>query len=405
MRRRDVKACLGLALALGACGRSDAPPAAAPASAAPASVAPASAPATTALATAAPATAAPVPKRPPDPVPQDNIQPGPTADLPPADRVFVAGDLLVAARGDRLWAAQRTGDTWNVLWITEPQAGVAHKVAFGDLGQGPRLYVAWGVGRGFLAAPLVLRAHDPATGVGTEIWRDAGQRNEATDLDFQDVDADGKPDLMFAYFASKYMVKARHISATGRVIEGPEVRMATSRTFGDLDGDGQLDEVVGRVYGDAKGDPGDLTVHFGGGPSVKVPVVNGVKGVLITRLAGDARDTLYVSDGWLADYGKQAKARIERITWTGRTPALELVATSPDEFTFFDLAATDLDGDGQPELVVQGDKRVTRYDPAAQPPWTPRVLAGITPVLNTAVGLGHVFVPAEPQTRAVPVPK
>lgn len=392
-----------LVLALVGCGRSATQDGAAPASAAPTTaptVVPVAAPASK-----APATAEARPG--PTPVPEDAIVPGPVADLPPADRVFGAGEQVIGARGDRLWAAVPKDAGWQVLWVTPYQAGVAHRFAVGDLGQGPRLYVAWGVGRGFLDAPLVLRAHDLTTGEATEIWRNAGQRNEAADLDFQDVDGDGAPDLMFAYFASKYMVKTRHITQKGSIIEGPEVRMATSRTFGDLDGDGQPDEVVGRVYGDAKGEPGDLTVHFGGGPAVRVPVQNGVKAVMVARLGADTRPTLYVSDGWLADYGKSAKARVSRVTWQGRVPTVELVANSDDEFTFFEMTTADLDGKGQAALVVRGEKRVARFDPAPQGPWAMRPLAGLTPVLNTGLSRRGdaylVLVPAEPATRAVPV--
>ncbi|MEZ4464116.1 MAG: VCBS repeat-containing protein [bacterium] len=260
------------------------------------------------------------------------IQPGIRADLPPSDRVFTAAldptagaDHLLGARGDQLWAALPTADgRWDVRWVVQGPGAVAQRVALVDLGAGPRLYVAWGVGRGFLQAPLVLQAHDPATGAATEVWRNEGQRNEAADLGVADVDGDGRRDLAFAWFTSKYMVRTRHLTAAGGVVEGPEIRMATSHAFGDLDADGKPDAIVGRVYGDAKGEPGDLTVYFGGGEVVKVPVEQGVKALAVGRIGDDPRDTLYVSDGWVADYGKSARARLSRVTFTGRTPKVDL---------------------------------------------------------------------------------
>ncbi|MCB9547852.1 MAG: hypothetical protein H6706_18685 [Myxococcales bacterium] len=405
-----MRAGLTLAVALLA-GCGDHTPAAAPTSAAPASAAPVTAAPTSA---AAPMTAAPTTTAPPAPAPLA-VVPGLRADLPATDRVFTAAldpaadfDHVLGARGDVLWAAAPTADgQWDVRWVVRGPGGVAQRVAVVDLGAGPRLYVAWGVGRGFLQAPLVLQALDPATGAATEVWRNAGQRNEAADLAAADVDGDGRLDVAFAWFTSKYMVRTRHLTAAGGVVEGPEIRMATSHAFGDLDGDGKPDAVVGRVYGDAKGEPGDLTVHFGGGPAVRVPVEQGIKALFVGRVGDDARDTLYVSDGWVADYGKSARARLSRVTFQGRTPQVELVATSPDEFTFFDLSAARFPPEGKVDLIARGEKRVSRVTPGK--PWTLKPLAGLQPVLNTAIGRRpgggwQVYVPAEPQTRAVPVP-
>ena len=45
-----------------------------------------------------------------------------------------------------------------------------------------------------------------------------------------------------------------------------KMRMASSWAIGDVNGDTHDDVVIGRVYGDAKGLPGDLKLRLQGGP-------------------------------------------------------------------------------------------------------------------------------------------
>lgn len=338
------------------------------------------------------------------------IKPGDTARLPPADRVFHAGGRLLGASKNQLWAARAKPDGgWTVDWVTTGP-GVAHRLTYTRHMQGEAYVVAWGVGRGFLKAPLVLMQHDPATGQGTELWRDAGPRNESAHLSTVMLDGDTFPDIAFAYYASKYMVRTRHLLGGEKTVkEGKDVRMASSRAYGDLDGDKKTDEVVGRVYGDAKGEPGDLTVHFGNGKSLKIPTDRGVKAVFVGKVGADKTPALYFADGWEANYGKKAKAQVKRVAFdtAQRHAAPARIAQSADEFTFFDLSAADLDGDGQPELIARGNKKLTAFKQGTGGAWTPRILAGMQPVLNTAVGKTArgwmAFIPTNPRTPGVPV--
>ncbi|MGK0361553.1 MAG: hypothetical protein ACI9U2_003871, partial [Bradymonadia bacterium] len=344
---------------------------------------------------------------------------GDQAKLPPADRVFTGGGRVLGATRDRLWAARAKADGgWTIDWVVQGP-GVAHRVTHIHGAEGKVYVVAWGVGRGFLKAPLVLMRHDAASGQRQELWRDAGQRNESAHLSSVDLNADGIPDVAFAYYASKYMVRTRHMLSNpadagpgpgSLVQEGKDVRMASSRAYGDLDGDKTIDEVVGRVYGDAKGEPGDLTVHFGNGKTVKVPSDRGIKAVWIGKAGNDARPALYFSDGWESNYGKKAKAQIKRATFgKGATPPVE-IGNSAKEFTFFDISPADLDGDGTPELIVRGNENLSAFSQApgkADGAWTRRMLAGLQPVLNTAVGEtpgGWVaYIPTNPRAPNVPL--
>ena len=309
---------------------------------------------------------------------------------------------MLGADGDALWLATVGG---AVRWRVSGPGVVTHVVA-GDYGHGAHLYVARGVGRGFLAAPLVLQALDLATGAATELARLDGERNEAAHLSIDDVDRDGRPELAFAFYDSKYTVRTRHLEADGAVRDGAPVRMASSRAYGDLDGDGKIDEVVGRVYGDAKGEPGDLKVDLGAG-FVWVPVEQGVRALLVARLGDDVGPTLYVADGWVANYGKDARATLKRVRFAAGKPVVEAVGRSPDDFTFFALTAADVDGDGAPEIVAQGSKQVSVFSPGPVLPWARRAVVPTEPVLNTAVARGPggvvALVPGRPVTRTYPL--
>jgi hypothetical protein len=328
--------------------------------------------------------------------------------LPPSDRVFFGGGLVLGADGTSLWARSPGPNGAERFRVDGP--GVVHLVEYGDAGDGPAFYVARGVGRGHLNAPLILQRVDPSTGAVTELWRHQGERNEPAHLGLDDVNGDGRPDVAFAYYASKYMVRTRHLLAGGAVVEGPEVRMATSRVLADVDADGHVDEVVGRVYGDAKDVPGDLRVFPAKGKTPwSVPTENGVKALYFGPTGASKTNGLYFCDGWVANYGQAAHARIRRVRFDARGPGtVETLAESADEFTFFSFHAADVNGDGTLELIAQGDKRVTVFVDRGGPKLEPSTQVPIEPVLNVAVGLDAagqptLYVPARTGTTAHPL--
>ena len=332
-----------------------------------------------------------------------------SAGPPPSDRVFMLDldgdgfDELLGSDDNALWAMSLADG--RLLWRTEGD-GVVHRCVVGDFGHGRGLYVARGIGRGHLRAPLALQSVDVATGAAKTLWQRTGERAEPAHLSITDVDNDGVKELAFAHYISKYMVQTRHLEATGAAIDGQPLRMASSRAYGDADGDGHREEVIGRVYGDAKGVVGDLRMITAKGETVMIPSDKGVRAVMVAP-RGDGKGTsLYFADGWVSNYGKQAKAQLKQAIWAGGNPVITTIGTSDDEFTFFDLTEVDLDGDGAPEIVARGNKHVSlfRYDGKA---WQRRSLAEIRPVLNTAMGKTKagwkLAVPDRRQTRVVAV--
>jgi len=325
--------------------------------------------------------------------------------LPASDRVFFAAGLVLGADGTRLWARAASAPETPRFDVDGP--GVVHAVAHVDLGDGEALYVARGLGRGHLDAPLLLQRVDPQSGQVTEVWRRTGERNEPASMSAADVNNDGRLDLAFAYYESKYMVRTRHVLAGGGVVEGEAVRMGTSRAYADVNGDKRVDELLGRVYGDAKDVPGDLRVFTGAATPVTVPTDNGVKSLLWGVVGALKSPALYFCDGWVANYGQAAKARIRRVQFTRKGPGpVETLAASPEEFTFFSLHAADVDGDGRAELVAQGDKRVSVYADRGGSALEVVRAVPIGPVLNVAVGVdasgrAALYIPSRAGTQRV----
>lgn len=337
--------------------------------------------------------------------------PGQQTPWPPCERVFTvkdggAGELVLGAQGSLLWARRPGQGGSTEVWQADGP-GVVQKVILGDLGQGPRLIVARGMGRGHLDAPITLEALDPATGKGEVIWRQQGPRSEVAHLSLADVDRDGADELAVTYYDSKYTVTTHHIEANGEALPSmTPIRMASSWAFGDISGDGAADQVIGRVYGDAKGVPGDLKMDLGQGWQ-QVPSDKGVRSVLIAKLAGDKRPALYFADGWVADYGKSAKAQIKRAVIEKDRIDVQPVFNAPGEFTFFDLEAVDIDGDGELELVARGNKAISLIDKGPDG-YRQQVIASVPPILNVALGRDaegrwRVYVPHAEGLRVIPV--
>jgi len=328
--------------------------------------------------------------------------------LHPSDRVFTvtlrgnpASHILGADR-ESLWF----GLPWQrkPLWKIRGPGGVVQKVILADLGQGERLYVVWGMGRGARHAPLTLQELVPYSGQGRTLWSFQGPRNEVAHLGAHDLDGDGKAELSFAHYVDKYHVKTRHLKADGSLIEGAPLRMANTRDYGDLNGDQRVDEAIGRVYGDARGEVGDLRVIWGGGKSQLLSCEDGVRALQIGQAGGIFG--LFFSDGWLSDYGRKARAQLKVAIWKEGSFEIQEVGRSPTDFSFFDFELRDLDGDAQAEIIARGNKSITLFQ-RKEGRWNAQKLADLSPILNMAPGRRrggwNLYLPARPHTRVIPL--
>jgi len=193
-----------------------------------------------------------------------------------------------------------------------------------------------------------------------EIYRKATERPEVTSLRVKDVDGDGKKDILFAYFASKYVVDvriARHTDDGWTISELPAIRMGAHVDAGDVMHNGKTMIVVGRPYGDPP-DPktttalGDAFV-LDGDKRVALPVTRGVSSVAVGNLDGVKGDEIVVADGWHSNYGKLARCRIAVISRKGDGWKYELIDDFNEHIRFEQIDLIDLNGDGRPEIVAQ----------------------------------------------------
>lgn len=196
-----------------------------------------------------------------------------------------------------------------------------------------------------------------------EIYRKPTERSEVTSLQVKDLDGDGKPEILFAYYASKYGVDlrvARHDSAAWTVSELATIRMGSSVDAGDVMGNGKAMVVVGRLYGDppdAKTTAaiGDAFV-LDGDTRIPLPVTRGVSAIAVGDLDGKAGDEIVVADGWHANYGKLARCRIAVISRQGTGWKYELIEDLDNHIRFEEIDLVDLNGDGKPEIVGRASR-------------------------------------------------
>jgi hypothetical protein len=348
------------------------------------------------------------------------VPPPPTeaAELPASDRVFTvqlalgAAPYVLGADGEKLWAAQVTEPgRVRVLWTVEG-AGSVQRVAAGDLGRGLRMYVARGPSGANRTAPLSLSEVEPATGEARELWKrpppSKRGRSEASFLSVVDVDRDAAADLAFAYFEDNQHVRTRHVTAAGKVLEGPPLRMEMGRAYADVDGDGKTDEIVGTLYGASNSEPGELRVNRADATSVVIPSDGGIRALTVAADA-NGRAAIYFSDGWVEQFATGAKAQLKRARWVEGRFEVEQLGTSPDEFTFFELHAANGPTQGSgPFIVAQGNRRVTVFEPKAEGPWAARALTDLAEGASVAVGhdaSGELaaYVSGQPATRVIPI--
>ena len=311
------------------------------------------------------------------------------------DDQLIAHKVTQGALSTPIWSVKGPG---QAHWITSDRSTGSLKV-----------FVMWGVGPGMLKVPLSLTELNPSTGAQRLLWRHEGPRAQAVHLTA--VPTERGLTLRVAHFISKYQTQALSLSGldlTGaweaqrleQLQSGPalpltaqtsrELRMGTSWAYADVDGDGVEEEVVGRVYGDKKGEYGELSLYRKGIAEAQViPTERGVKAVYWAQWGGDeGRGAVYWSDGWVAEYGKKARARLKRLRWREGRPTVELIASSKADFTFFELwthPRPNASPERAPLLFARGNKTLNLVTPQATGPWRVTSVASLPPVVNAAV--------------------
>jgi hypothetical protein len=262
-------------------------------------------------------------------------------------------DLVLGAWDDTLWARRPTGGGFEELWTSEGPGSV-QEVIVGQLAGERSLFVGRGRARGNMIPFVRVDRVDLSTGAVKPLLREESERADIAQLVMAKVDGSAVDALVVGFFETKHQVGVRHLLDDGSVRRGTQQIMATSRVFVDLDGDGTPNEIVGRVYSDDQGSPGDLTARLGE-RTIDIPTQGGVRSLASARLEEDGeREAIYFADGWSANYGTEGRAKLARARLDQGRFVVERLAESPGEYTLFSIFVVRM-GDHD-RIFVQGSR-------------------------------------------------
>lgn len=310
------------------------------------------------------------------------------AVLPPSDRVFSVDldgdgiDELIAAQGAKVWLYRLERQALVDLVI--PSKGVLQTVTMG-LWNGKRsVFLAFGRGRGVMDAPVEVFVGSPDCSAWTSILKVASTRSDISGLSYLGAAYGEHAGLLVSFYTSKYLVQTVRVTDAGsEVIHGSQ-RMAGHVTLWQTPSEGPMLKVVGRIYGDGKGEPGDLSLYQTARTTRRLVIQGGVRAVRVAQTRAGQTARLYVSDGWSAAYAKEAKAQLKEVRYDNGGYIVSQIGQSPEEYTFFELWARDLNGDGVDEIVARGNRYLTQFTRTSEG-WRKKRLTGFGAVLNVAL--------------------
>ena len=290
----------------------------------------------------------------------------------------------------RIWSGDVDGDkkdeviTWDSdsknLVVTSYAQGSSKVLTTHTLENYPaiiKVYDLDGDGKGEMIIGEGLHGYNPKTGPQTdvhiriykplektgwtpqEIFTQVSERPEVTSLELVDLDGDKKPEILFAYFAEKYQVDLRVARRQGnswKIEELPRIRMGMQVTMGDLIGDKKQRLIVGRPYGDGQLELGGAFV-LDGDKRIELPAFRGVSSIAIGDVDRDGQTEVLIGDGWHYDYGKVARGRLALIKYVKGKWDYQFIEDVPDNVRIRAIVLEDLDRDGKPEVIVQGERK------------------------------------------------
>jgi hypothetical protein len=285
-------------------------------------------------------------------------------------------ELFVAHGAEVRWGEWPAGAARPLFQWTYVGQGILQAFLSKDLdGDGrDEVVLAFGKGRGFPDAKLevVLLRQGSGDPVSTVLTRSDGPRNQATAIQAWPR-VDGTFDIYLAAFETRYMVRGGVLSREGGGVSwmpGHRIRMGMARAVGDFDADGKPDVAVGRLYGDQKGEHGDLRVLQDDGSSEAIKTVRGVRALSAADLNGDGHSELLFGDGWHINYGKLARYRPSVASRSDQGWRVDVIEESAEQYAVEHIAS--IGG-----LVIAGGNAHVRIYGSTESDWS--TLAGPWP--------------------------
>lgn len=196
-----------------------------------------------------------------------------------------------------------------------------------------------------------------------EVYSKPSPRPQPVFLEVNDVNGDGRDEIIASYFESKYMVETVVLSEKSGnwFTEASHIeRMATARDIGYLTDDEPV-HVVGRVYGDSIGETGDAYI-LNQNRRIDLGVYRGVRSAIrIGDGNNDGSNEIFVGDGWHQNYGKMARARFAVITPEGGEYNYSLIEDIKGQTDVAQIEIADITGDGKNEVIVSGNLSIRIY--------------------------------------------
>ncbi|MDY0000484.1 MAG: VCBS repeat-containing protein [Polyangia bacterium] len=321
----------------------------------------------------------------------------PTPPAPPTRPGQVGEPWAAPAQGvERIALGDLDGDgrpeailaSHEGLWVTDAggrqlakESAIGHPNALLIPGAGEKglFFVAWGYGRKYLTGPSKVVAYRYARGKLTKdiIQEKASQRPAVSALAWGTWK--GRTGLLIGAFKNKYDVDltfAVRQGAAWGLTEVATVRMANALGFAKARSKVADDLVVGRLYGDAQGTPGDAFLLEASGQRVPIAVQGGLRALASADLDGDGLAEILLGDGWAQAYRKDGRALLTQASFKGGTLGTERIGELDGEFMIQRISAADLDGDGRPEVLALGNASLTVLRRGAAGAWAKRRLAG-----------------------------
>lgn len=252
-----------------------------------------------------------------DPPPAPLLRAGTAEALPPAALVFAFdpdGDGV-----DELVTVDSARAPATLRWSGGTQAlpGVVQRALRVKLGQDAKetLLIATGAGPGAPDATATLSALGP-TGLEPR-WSSAGPRAQITELRWHE------DQLFIAHFADERAVESgfldRSAGPGGDLTDRLRVHMGM-RQLPLPNGR----RAVGTLYGELPKSDGGLLIVERDGQRRSLPSLRGVRALASANLDRDPAPELIVGDGWHAEYGRSAQARLRIF----EGPSLSLARTA-----------------------------------------------------------------------------